>query len=65
MSNANNTNRAPTSHTASQADGKSKLKAIGEVHVTLTRGSMKLHLETVVVKELDSPILAGMPFHEV
>ena len=51
-----------TLHTANQADGKSKLDAVGEVHVTLTRGSLKLQLEAVVVKDLDSDLLAGVPF---
>ena len=48
-----------TSHTANQADGKSQLNAVEEVHVTLTRGSLKLQLEAIVVKDLDSDLLAG------
>lgn len=52
----------PTAHTASQADGKSKLTPSGEVHVQLTRGDHSFILEAVVVKELDCDILAGVPF---
>ena len=52
----------PTSHTASQADGTTKLQACGEVHVVLSRGDKKFKLQAVVVKHLDSDILAGMPF---
>ena len=51
-----------TSHTASQADGKTKLHACGETHVVLARGDIKFTLQAVVVKELDCDILAGMPF---
>ncbi len=52
----------PTSHTASQADGTTKLQACGEIHITLSRGDKQFKLQAVVVKHLDSDILAGMPF---
>ena len=52
----------PTKHTASQADGKTKLSPRGEVHITLSRGSVKLPLDALVVEELDSDVLVGMPF---
>ena len=51
-----------TSHTASQADGRTTLQAIGEIHIVLTRGADKFILEAVVVKHLDCDILVGMPF---
>jgi len=51
-----------TSHTASQADGKTNLDICGEVHITLSRGSFKFLLEAVVVQDLDCDILAGVPF---
>ena len=31
---------SPTLHTASQADGKTKMSACGEIHVTITKGSL-------------------------
>ena len=49
-------------HTASQADGVSKMKPLGEVTFTVTRGSYSLPLEAIVVEELDCDILGGMPF---
>ena len=53
---------SPTTHTASQADGKTKLTPCGEVHITLSRGAVKLPLDALVVKELDTDVLVGMPF---
>ncbi|KAK6194705.1 hypothetical protein SNE40_000288 [Patella caerulea] len=52
----------PTKHTASQADGKSKLTIIGEIHIIVTRGAMQLKLDALVVQDLDAEILGGMPF---
>jgi hypothetical protein len=52
----------PTVHTASQADGISKMKPKGEITVTLTTGCLHFKLEAVVVEELDCDILGGMPF---
>ena len=52
----------PTVHTASQADGTSKMKPKGEISVTVTKGSLHFKLEAVVVEELDCEILGGMPF---
>ena len=51
-----------TNHTASQADGKTKLEVVGEVHVTLARGKHRFDLEAIVVKDLDCDLLAGMSF---
>jgi hypothetical protein len=55
----------PTNHTASQADGISKMKPKGEITTTLTRGCLHFKLEAVVVEELDCDILGGMPFLKV
>ena len=55
-------NILPTTHTASQADGKTKLTTCGEVHINLTRGELSLSLQAVVVEELDCDVLGGMPF---
>ena len=52
----------PTSHTASQADGKTTLTPCGEVHVTLTRNDLSFSLQAIVVAELDCEILVGVPF---
>ncbi|ESP03462.1 hypothetical protein LOTGIDRAFT_171399 [Lottia gigantea] len=52
----------PTKHFASQADGKSPLKIIGEIHIGLRRGDIQLRLEALVVEDLDADILACMPF---
>ena len=54
-----------TSHTASQADGKTAFMAIGEVHLTLSRGALKFTLQAVVIKELDCEILVGMHFMKI
>ena len=51
-----------TTHTASQADGKTKMTIRGEVHVTFTRNDMKFLLEAIAVEELDCEVLAGVPF---
>ena len=52
----------PTKHTAVQADGKACLKAIGEIHLSLSRGTMKFKLQAVVVQDLGCDLLVGMPF---
>ena len=52
-----------TSHSApNQADGKTKMDACGEAHITLAYGSLKFPIQAVVVKDLDCDVLAGMPF---
>ena len=51
-----------TTHTASQADGKTKMTIRGEVHVAFTRNDMKFLLEAIAVEELDCEVLAGVPF---
>ncbi len=53
-----------TTHTANQADGKTKLDIRGEVQIELSRGARKLSLEALVVRDLDCDILAGMSFLE-
>ena len=52
----------PATQSIRQADGKSQLKVVGEVHCTLKRGSNKLELDALVVEHLDVDILAGNPF---
>ena len=53
---------AQTSHSASQADGKTHMRACGEVHVKLASGPLSFSLQAVVVSDLDCDILAGVPF---
>ena len=45
-----------------QADGNTRLEVCGEVHVNLTRGKLTFKLDALVVKNLESEILGGMPF---
>lgn len=45
-----------------QADGSSEMEVCGEVHVVLSRGSLKFKLDALVVRALDSEVLGGMPF---
>ena len=47
---------------AIQGDGKTPLEIVGEVHFHASRGHHKLFFSGLVVKRLDTPVLAGMPF---
>ena len=51
-----------TKQTALQADGITPLKVTGEVHLVLSRNSHTLHLDALVVSDLDVDVLAGTPF---
>lgn len=55
----------PASQMARQADGKTLMSTVGEIHVTLTRGELNFTLDALVVKELDVEILGSMPFMKV
>ena len=55
----------PTSQGATQGDGKTPLNTVGEVHFVARRGHHKLKFSGLVVKHLDTSVLAGMPFHMV
>ena len=50
------------SQSALQADGVTPLTVVGETHVSLVRDGVTLHLEALVVEELDVDILGGTPF---
>ena len=52
----------PTRQRARMADGASHLPIIGEAHFTAQWGHHDLKFSGLVVKNLDSPVLAGMPF---
>ena len=58
-------NVTTTKQLAKQADGLSPLKVVGEVHTSFTCDGHVLTFEGLVVENLDSDILAGMPFMEV
>jgi hypothetical protein len=49
----------PTTHSASQADGKSRMTPCGEVYITLTRDDIALPMEAIVMKELGCDIIGG------
>ena len=51
-----------TKQTALQADGITPLSVVGEVHLDLSRNSHTLHLDALVVNNLDVDVLAGTPF---
>ena len=51
-----------SSQLALQADGHSSLEVVGETRITLTRDKHSFLLEALVVSNLDSDILAGVPF---
>ena len=49
-------------HNANLADRKTALNVIGETHVIFQRGDRTFTFNGLVVDELDSEILAGVPF---
>ncbi len=51
-----------TTHKALQADVVTQLKVVGEGHLTLSRSNLSLHLDALVVDNLDVDVLAGTPF---
>ena len=55
----------PTSQRAFMADGTTELPTVGETHLTVIRDHHKFQFSGLVVEDsgLDSPILAGVPFH--
>jgi hypothetical protein len=50
------------SQMARQADGVTPLEVLGEVHCTLTRGTLNFTLDALVVDQLDVDVLAGTLF---
>ena len=52
----------PTSQRANMADGTSPLQTVGETHFTAIRDHHEFEFSGLVVKRLDCPVLAGMPF---
>ncbi len=51
-----------TTQKALQADGVTQLKVVGDVHLILSRSNLSLHLDALVVDNLDVDGLAGTPF---
>ena len=58
-------NIKPTTHRATQGDGKTPLDTVGEVHFTASRGHHELSFSGIVVRCADSPVLAGAAFHRI
>ncbi|KAL2076333.1 hypothetical protein ACEWY4_028085 [Coilia grayii] len=54
-----------STQSAHQADGSSPLKVLGETRTYFQRDSLTLYFEGLVVENLDSDVLAGIPFMEV
>nr|XP_022310274.1 uncharacterized protein LOC111115730 isoform X2 [Crassostrea virginica] len=54
----------PSSQYAHQADGLSPLHVSGETRLTFNHDGQELTFEGLVVDNLDTPILAGIPFME-
>ena len=52
----------PTKLKAFQADGKTPLKTLGETHFSVKFSHHDLRFSALVVEELDTPLLAGVPF---
>ena len=53
----------PSAHSATQADGDTSLKVIGEVHTSvLMNENLSLPLDAVVVEKLKAGLLVGMAF---
>jgi hypothetical protein len=53
---------SPSNQIATQADGKSELKILGEVRFQVQRDDQLLHIEGLVARNMDTEILAGIPF---
>jgi len=53
-----------SSQSAHQADGSSLLHVIGETRTAFSRDGHELYFEGLVVENLDTDILAGIPFME-
>ncbi len=51
-----------SSQMAFQADGQTPLHVTGETTLQLSRNGMDLHLEALVVRDLDVDVLGGIPF---
>ena len=54
-----------SAHQAFQADGRTPLTVLGEVHTTFTRGPHTFPFDGLVIKELEVNVLGGMPFMSV
>jgi len=52
----------PATQCASQADGKTKLNTVGEVHFTVKRDGKTFKFDGLVVRDLNDDIIGGMSF---
>ena len=46
-------------------DSKTKIRALGEIDITLNRDSWSVRLQALVVKDLTHEVFGGQPFHWV
>ena len=53
---------SPSSQSATQADGNSKIDIVGETRFSVTRNNKTLHFEGLVARSMDTEVLAGIPF---
>ena len=58
-------NIVPSTQLACQADGRTPLTVVGEVHTQFTLGHHTFMFDALVIEELDVDILGGMPFMQV
>ena len=54
----------PSTHTATQADRRTKLTVCGEAAFALTLSDRVLHVEAIVMKDLIREVIRGAPFLE-
>jgi len=52
----------PSSQIATQADGKSEITIVGETRFCVNRDNVDLQFEGLVAKNMDTDVLAGIPF---
>lgn len=52
----------PSTQRAVQADGKTPLRVVAETHVSVYRDGLTLHLDALIVENLDVDVIAGTPF---
>jgi hypothetical protein len=53
---------SPSSQIATQADGKSEISIIGETRFCVTRDGRNLQFDGLIAENMDTDVLAGIPF---
>ena len=54
--------RPSSTQVPTQADGRSTMNQVGETTLVCNLGNRKLQLDALVIRNLSSPIIAGVPF---